>query len=673
MQMQLPKQFLPCTLDEMLEYFGGRAEKLGPMLWEYLGMTEEAAKARIGELERKGLVQYAISPTEEPSIFIASSTGPYNPYTDMDDYQFADKLVQFWDVTGKFDQERGEVVTVDELVDNKGILYHIHTPEGPLGVVAVVALRLLSRGLIRQDELGAYHAPSKELLMQWTSEHGICDFCSNPEPKHVEPVPDFSMEGDAVQDSIGGWATCQTCHEMIHRNERSRLLRRAIEASGGGKFTAATIKRLHERFWQSWDTMIDAAGVSQALVDFIEDKTLEFVPSPKMKDREVRFDAIKKIVGLDDDEIEMLLKGDVVYKNTAKKLSAWRKKFGAKGYEDATRIAKMMSQPSLPPGHEPHWQIALDKKVDAINQLKVLDKIDWSSPMYRQIKHMDLPDDLVALRAAEVYSFNGETMHAIITGAQSIPHESNLYSVEIPKVTAGWFWFAEPFPVVSSPIANDTTCALLWSWDHKLNVPTIRFSAYVFDVKGDNPKLRNRVLPSTKWVWPAEYTFHQMIGFNQQLYEEAYGKLGPFTDHKEVMGKDGTLKVVAEMSLFFLMACLWFRQTVPGTKPKLTSDEMHIERHARKRYEKEFKAKPVVRVIALRRSAVTAEEEHVVTPEGETKRHVKVRFVVAGHARLQPCGPGRKDRKLIWIDPFTKGPDGAPFKPASKKVYAVIR
>jgi hypothetical protein len=33
-----------------------------------------------------------------------------------------------------------------------------------------------------------------------------------------------------------------------------------------------------------------------------------------------------------------------------------------------------------------------------------------------------------------------------------------------------------------------------------------------------------------------------------------------------------------------------------------------------------------------------------------------VRFMVRGHWRNQPCGPGKKDRKLIRIEPFWKGP-----------------
>lgn len=36
-----------------------------------------------------------------------------------------------------------------------------------------------------------------------------------------------------------------------------------------------------------------------------------------------------------------------------------------------------------------------------------------------------------------------------------------------------------------------------------------------------------------------------------------------------------------------------------------------------------------------------------------------VRYVVRGHWRQQPCGPGGKDRKLTWIAPYWKGPEWA--------------
>ena len=36
---------------------------------------------------------------------------------------------------------------------------------------------------------------------------------------------------------------------------------------------------------------------------------------------------------------------------------------------------------------------------------------------------------------------------------------------------------------------------------------------------------------------------------------------------------------------------------------------------------------------------------------------LQVRFMVRGHWRQQPHGPGGRERKLLWIRPHYKGPD----------------
>ena len=41
-------------------------------------------------------------------------------------------------------------------------------------------------------------------------------------------------------------------------------------------------------------------------------------------------------------------------------------------------------------------------------------------------------------------------------------------------------------------------------------------------------------------------------------------------------------------------------------------------------------------------------------------RKVTVRSLVSGHWRNQPCGEGKQDTKRIWIEPFWRGPEGAP-------------
>lgn len=38
----------------------------------------------------------------------------------------------------------------------------------------------------------------------------------------------------------------------------------------------------------------------------------------------------------------------------------------------------------------------------------------------------------------------------------------------------------------------------------------------------------------------------------------------------------------------------------------------------------------------------------------------QVQVLVRGHWKRQPCGPGLKDRRVIWIEPYPRGPEDAP-------------
>lgn len=684
--MQLPKGFIPVTFQHLMKTAISTEETVGlaPQLYQHLGLSELVAQVRIVSLEQKHLIQFAISPDGKPSVFTSNEGSP-------EEQLLMDALVKFWDVTGDFDPSSGQI----HATSAGSMLYVIQTPDGPMSVMAKVVYRLHQMGLITRDDDGQYHAISKAKLMEWVSENGICDFCSDPNPKHTEMVPDFWMEY-ANQNSVGGWATCDTCHQMIVENKRTDLMRRGIESAAHGKFTAAAIKSLHRQFWDAHDSMIDAAGVGAALIDFIEDTINpdKMFVNPKLKQKEARVEAIRRLTGLTQDEMSALGKGDVLYKDVAKKLSAWRKKFGADNYEATKKIAQMLNeaeQPRLPPGHVPHWQAALDAKFEAASTLNAMAKKAEISPYftseaidlqdsaavarlahqahaYQEAEKLGLFADIGHLQNAEVFSFNAETMHAIIEGAKSIPHESPLSSVDIPNVRSGWFWFAEPFPAAPSPKASDTTAGLLWGWVDHDGEPAIRFSAYVRTDKPDADLKQGNLLPSAKWYWPRSMSFHQMISHSIKQYRGAYGGLSEEDMQRQFnIGEKATISVVADLSIFFMMACVWFKQKV------LVETPGHIERHARKRYVREHKLKetPTVRVIALRKSI--REEAIRTVPTEESKRKMHVRFVVSGHARLQPCGPGNKDRKLIWIDPYPKGPDDAPFKPSADKVFAVIR
>lgn len=204
--------------------------------------------------------------------------------------------------------------------------------------------------------------------------------------------------------------------------------------------------------------------------------------------------------------------------------------------------------------------------------------------------------------------------------------------------------------------------------------PALMFSAYVMEGHAETfVTARGDVLPSTRWFWPFSMTFEEMLARSGASWETQYGPGGTFEGAKDVAGKEATLAVITELSLFFLMACVWFEQTVPGKPAKLSSEPGHIERHARKQYQREhaLAEPPSVQVVALRKTA-RADPADAPAERQASARAFHCRFIVHGHPRLQACGPGRKDRKLIWIDSYVKGPEDKPLR-TRDRVYAVVR
>lgn len=567
------------------------------------------------------------------------------------------------------------------------MVIHIHTPTGTFAVHELVADRLVAANLVTKDADGKHSAPDHDLLKRQIAEIGICDFCSAPEARHIIPVPDFELIND-TQSTGGAWAACDACYELVKANARPALLQRAVDNLAYGKFTAASIAGLHKRFWKIRDEMVDAAGIGAAIVDYINDT----IPDVKttLSREDLRRESVRRLTGLTDDELDALGRGDLTYKNVSRKLNAWHKKYGT-DYKGARRLAELIEQERqrpLPPGYTPHWQRALDARFEALQTMEkavtvVQDapyfnpqSIDLNNPedtkqllqrmqMHRTLQFMGFKTDAKFLRAADTYSFNEETIAAIRQASESIPHDSPLSSIETPSTGAGWFWFGTPLPIASSPEASPSTAALLWGWESDEQGPIIRFSTFVVAETG---KMDGKVLPATKWYWPLSFSFHEMLALNRQSYKQTYDQGGEFAGiGVQAMGEDATLKLIADLSLFFLAACVWFKQKI------LVSAPGHIERHARKRYVREHKLKepPSVRVIALRESLKEPAPPREAGSEG-SKREYHVRWIVKGHPRLQPCGPGRSDRKLIWIDPYPKGPEDKPLR-TREKVFAVIR
>ena len=56
----------------------------------------------------------------------------------------------------------------------------------------------------------------------------LCDFCSAPDAGWRHPARSFTTFSGVVGESVGDWAACQECHQLIVSDERARLTERSL-------------------------------------------------------------------------------------------------------------------------------------------------------------------------------------------------------------------------------------------------------------------------------------------------------------------------------------------------------------------------------------------------------------------------------------------------------------
>lgn len=562
----------------------------------------------------------------------------------------------------------------------------VQTPTGPLAMITPVALALLRQGVISGDVDSGLHAADAVTVKAAVLATSVCDFCSAPGAPHTFDVPDFDMPAGAGL-STDGWAACDACAELVRGAKKDALLRRALDAMAFSRFTQPAIAELHARFWQAMDDKADAAGIIAAFADYASGK----LPSPE-PERDSRIEDVARIVGLPPSKVRALARGDVsvIDGNMLRKVVAWRDRLGLKGSDVVLDSVLHALGHAAPPLRvvQPHWQTALDMKFEAVRRLSSADALfdddgreAWFTPdavdlndpqavrgLLRKVEAArdpvikSLALDARALRDAETYSFSGETAAAIQLAAASIPRETPLSALDLPGGgRSGWFWFAAPLQVKVSP-ASDVVHALLWYWDQKPGKkPFLRLSSFSLGnvVVGQAP------LPGNGWSWALDERMDAMIA---RCRAESVSDEAQWTNTKygPGLGPDVVAASVEALSLFFAAACMWMQQRI------LVSEAGHVERHAKKRYVREHKLAepPAVRVIALRKSYREPSGEASHGEPGSRQYHC--RWIVKGHPRLQAVGPGRTERKLIWIAPHPAGPADKPLK-LSKRVYAVVR
>jgi hypothetical protein len=95
---------------------------------------------------------------------------------------------------------------------------------------------------------------------------GVCDFCSSPEPRWEHRCHDNESVMIAVGSadelattmgagSLGSWAACDPCHDLIEAGSRDELARRAARRIGEqsglpADLTLAATRQAHRQYWE---------------------------------------------------------------------------------------------------------------------------------------------------------------------------------------------------------------------------------------------------------------------------------------------------------------------------------------------------------------------------------------------------------------------------------------
>lgn len=101
------------------------------------------------------------------------------------------------------------------------------------------------------------------------------------------------------------------------------------------------------------------------------------------------------------------------------------------------------------------------------------------------------------------------------------------------------------------------------------------------------------------------------------------------------------------------------------TQPKTDFKREQRENPGRRR------SPATVRVVSLRRRQTTGAPVKDEQRSEHGQRSYAVRWPVRGHLRWQPVGPGRQERKRIYIEPHLKGPEDAPLKVPTETVHLI--
>jgi hypothetical protein len=136
-----------------------------------------------------------------------------------------------------------------------------------------------------------------------------------------------------------------------------------------------------------------------------------------------------------------------------------------------------------------------------------------------------------------------------------------------------------------------------------------------------------------------------------------YGFAAPVTAEPVSMAELDT--VDAPLTVVAALASAWLLMQ----QPVLVDRTMERpDKSTLRAYRRAGRQDPDVTVMDLRRKYVPQDRD----PDAGSGRHYKHRWIVSGHWRNQPYGPGQSLRRQTWVPSHVKGPEGAPLLSTEK-------
>lgn len=300
------------------------------------------------------------------------------------------------------------------------------------------------------------------------------------------------------------------------------------------------------------------------------------------------------------------------------------------------------------------WMQAHESRMATLETLRRLDEAPRSHRGAMAFKAFNWDADIRLLMRATPFAWGTSSIDAVEQAAKTIPLDTVLHQWNLDTRDA-WWHFERLLDVKTTTTATTVRAfALAWVND------TFVLSVWVTDNLLGTPGL----IPSQVWCWLRGETLGDMLTRVEQEHRALYGPGGPKHAEQHIPS-ELVWDITKTLSTFVLAGLAWMDQRI------LTNTEAPVERHARKRYQRETGKNPSpVRVIQLRRTQPHHDEPSDSQSGTKAWQH---QWIVAGHWRHQACGPKHGERKLTFVSSYLKGPEDKPLKPVATKVYEVNR